>query len=112
MQDPATALKEVEAHMSAGIDHLVQDFSGVRTWKASPALIDNLALLLEEKSIELPTPLAWPEGIEELEAFEYSVTDSGNVKMSAPGGQHDDCVAALGLAVWPLREARMPIQVW
>ena len=42
MQDPATALKEVEAHMSAGIDHLVQDFSGVRTGKASPALIDNL----------------------------------------------------------------------
>ncbi len=41
-QDPATAIKEVEAHMSAGIDHLVQDFSGVRTGKASPALIDNL----------------------------------------------------------------------
>jgi hypothetical protein len=82
------------------------------TAKSKSALIDNLALMLEEKSIELPTPMIWPEGIEELEAFEYSVTDSGNVKMSAPGGQHDDCVAALGLAVWPLREARMPIQVW
>jgi ribosome recycling factor len=28
--------------MTAGIDHLVLDFHGVRTGKASPALIDNL----------------------------------------------------------------------
>jgi hypothetical protein len=45
-QDPITAIKEVEAHMSAGIDHLVQDFSGVRTGKASPALIDFGAVRL------------------------------------------------------------------
>jgi len=42
MQDPTQALKEVESHMSAGIEHLVLDFHGVRTGKASPALIDNL----------------------------------------------------------------------
>jgi ribosome recycling factor len=42
MQDPATTLKQVEANMTAGIDHLIQDFSSVRTGKASPALIDNL----------------------------------------------------------------------
>ncbi len=41
-QDPETAILEVEEAMSSGIDHLVQDFSGVRTGKASPALIDNL----------------------------------------------------------------------
>ena len=42
MQDPAKALKEVESHMAAGIEHLIHDFSSVRTGKASPALIDNL----------------------------------------------------------------------
>lgn len=82
------------------------------TAKSKAALIDNLALLLEEGRIELPTPEAWPEGIDELESFEYSVTESGNVKMNAPGGQHDDCVASLGLAVWPLHEARWPVQIF
>jgi ribosome recycling factor len=42
MSDPAKALKETEANMQSGIDHLVLDFHGVRTGKASPALIDNL----------------------------------------------------------------------
>jgi len=46
----------------------------------------------------LPRPDLWPEGIDELEAFEYSVTDSGNVRTSAPSGIHDDCVIALALA--------------
>ncbi|MDE0835431.1 MAG: ribosome recycling factor [Akkermansiaceae bacterium] len=47
MQDPTKALKEVENHMSSGIDHLIQDFSGVRTGKASPALIDNLDVYVQ-----------------------------------------------------------------
>ncbi len=42
MSDPAKALKQVEADMNSGIDHLIKDFQGVRTGKASPALIDNL----------------------------------------------------------------------
>jgi len=42
MQDPTQAIKEVEASMQAGLEHLVLDFHGVRTGKASPALIDNL----------------------------------------------------------------------
>ena len=37
-------------------------------------------------------------GIDELEAFEYSITDAGNVKTGAPGSYHDDCVMALALA--------------
>lgn len=35
----------------------------------------------------------------ELESFEYSVTPSGNVRYSAPDGEHDDCVCALAMAV-------------
>ena len=54
------------------------------TAKSKAALIDNLALMLEQKRIILPQPNLWPDGIDELEAFEYSVSDFGNVRMSAP----------------------------
>lgn len=68
------------------------------TAKSKAALVDHLALLLERKEIVLPRPELWPEGIDELEAFEYSVSENGHVRSSAPSGQHDDCVMALGLA--------------
>ena len=76
------------------------------TQKSKAALIDNLSLCFEQGLITLPKPELWPDGIEELEAFEYSVTDSGNVRTSAPHGMHDDCVIALALAVWPLRPSK------
>ena len=56
--------------------------------------------MLERKDIVLPKPDLWPEGIDELEAFEYSISDAGNVKSSAPSGMHDDAVCALALAAW------------
>ena len=46
----------------------------------------------------------WPELIDELEAFEYAVTDAGNVRTGAPSGFHDDTVIALALAMWHRRE--------
>lgn len=70
------------------------------TQRSKPALIDNLCLMLEHQKLVLPRPEVWPEGIDELEAFEYSVTDSGSVRSSAPSGQHDDCVMALALAAF------------
>ncbi len=72
------------------------------TMKSKAALVDNLSILLEQKKITLPKPDLWPEGIDELESFEYSITNSGNVRTSAPSGVHDDCVVALGLAAWHL----------
>ncbi len=36
------------------------------------------------KRIVLPEPRVWPEAIDELESFEYSISDAGNVKTSAP----------------------------
>lgn len=42
MLDPSKTIKEVDTNMQAGVENLVQDFAGVRTGKASPALIDNL----------------------------------------------------------------------
>jgi phage FluMu gp28-like protein len=68
------------------------------TQRSKAALIDNLCLVLEHQKLVLPRPEVWPEGIDELTAFEYSVTDAGSVRSSAPSGQHDDCVMALALA--------------
>ncbi|MHC4852398.1 MAG: phage terminase large subunit family protein [Planctomycetota bacterium] len=76
------------------------------TPKSKDALINNLSLCFEQRQVTLPKPELWPEGIDELEAFEYSVTDSGNVRTSAPYGMHDDCVIALALAAWPLRPSK------
>jgi len=47
MQDPSKTIKQVEADMQAGADHLVHDFAGVRTGKASPSLIDNLDVFVQ-----------------------------------------------------------------
>ena len=58
----------------------------------SSGRLEDLTLLLEQRDITLPKPELWPEGIDELEAFEYSVTDPGNVKTGAPHGIHDDCM--------------------
>jgi hypothetical protein len=77
------------------------------TPKSKTALVNALVLMLEQRSIALPTPELWPDGIDELEAFEYSVTESGNVRMSSPGGGHDDCVMALALAAWDLRPTKV-----
>ena len=50
---------------------------------------------MTKKRTALPAARIWPEAIDELEAFEYSVSDAGNVKTSAPPGIHDDIVMAL-----------------
>ncbi|MFK7852170.1 MAG: ribosome recycling factor [Akkermansiaceae bacterium] len=47
MQDPTKTIKQVEADMQGGIDHLTHEFAGVRTGKASPSLIDNLDVYVQ-----------------------------------------------------------------
>jgi len=44
--DPDTAILEVEEAMSKCVDYLIHEFAGVRTGKASPALIDNLDVVV------------------------------------------------------------------
>lgn len=83
----------------AGCNALAYPF----TARSKAALINNLALQLELKRITLPRRELCPELIDELESFEFSVTDSGNVRSGAPSGRHDDTVIALALACWPLR---------
>ena len=73
------------------------------TAKSKAALIDNLALRLERRELTLPKYDLCPLLIDELEAFEFSVSEAGNIKTGAPGGHHDDCVIALALAAWKAR---------
>lgn len=80
------------------------------TARSKAALVDGLAILIERREITLPKPELWPEGIDELEAFEYAISDAGNVRTSAPSGSHDDCVVALGLAALHLPH-RAPTKV-
>ena len=91
-----------ESMRKAGVNAEAYPF----TQKSKSALIDSLSMMLEKREITLPTPELWPEGIDELEAFEYSVTDSGNVRTGAPSGMHDDTVIALALAAWQLGPAK------
>ena len=75
------------------------------TSRSKAALVENLSLMLEKKEIVLPNPRIWPEGIDELESFEFSVNEAGNVRTGAPSGIHDDCVVALALAAWQAKRA-------
>lgn len=75
------------------------------TNSSKEGLIDNLAMLIESQQIEL---LDIPEQTSELQAYQYELTPSRNVRMNAPPGMHDDCVIALALSA---PEARSPIAV-
>lgn len=73
------------------------------TQRTKSALVDNLSMMLERGELTLPKPEVCPVLIDELEAFEFSVTESGNVRSGAPNGMHDDAVISLGLAAWHLQ---------
>jgi hypothetical protein len=78
------------------------------TAKSKSALIENLSLMLEQRRLVLPRADLAPTLIDELEAFEFSVTDQGNVRTGAPGGGHDDTVISLALAAWAVRSDPAP----
>lgn len=68
----------------------------VMTNASKRQVIDRLSLAIEKRSI------SWPDNpalTNELELFEYSTSAAGNLRFSAPAGQHDDRVVALALAV-------------
>lgn len=63
-------------------------------------LINNLAIAIEQRRITFPSE---PILVDELNSYEYSITDSGKIKYNAPDGKHDDCVISLALACWALK---------
>lgn len=86
-------------------DFIVQKYPKVRPFYLSPskktALIDNLAIMIEQVEITFPEI---PELLTELEIFGIETTPTGRHKYQAPKGYHDDCVIALALAAWALRK--------
>lgn len=76
------------------------------TSRTKADLINNLVLMLAGRKITLPRPLLCPVLINELEDYEFSVTDTGVIRMSSPAGAHDDTVIALALAAWGLKRAQ------
>jgi hypothetical protein len=83
---------------------IVQDLedAGLRvepvTFTASTkrTIIENLITRLEAEEIVLPA--AANQLINELEVFEYEMSDAGAVSYDAPSGFTDDCVDSLALA--------------
>lgn len=60
-------------------------------------ILNHLAMLIEQDKIQIPND----EGlIDELEAFQYSLSPLGKIKVGVPEGMHDDRVFSLALAVW------------
>jgi len=69
----------------------------VFTSKSKQMLIQNLSIAIQTQSISYPDV---PVLIQELSAFQYSVSPAGQMLYSAPEGDHDDCVISLALGVW------------
>jgi len=80
----------------------VEGYQFTNTSKAQ--LVEHLAMAIEQGKITYP-PI--PEILNELESFEYEITRAGNVRYSAPEGQHDDCVISLALAAWAAKSRRI-----
>lgn len=60
-------------------------------------LIDRSVVALEKRQVTYPNI---PVLINELKAYSYEFTRSGNIIYNAPEGQHDDCVISLALAIY------------
>lgn len=73
------------------------------TAASKEALINNLAMAIEQQTIRLMDVQAQAN---ELMAYEYEQTAAGRLKMNAPSGMHDDIVIADALAVWQLQRRR------
>lgn len=63
------------------------------------ALATRLQIVLEQHRFHRPDNERWQPLVEELQDFEFMITDSGNTRFEARGGRHDDLVLALALAV-------------
>lgn len=84
----------------------VESFKFNNTTKCN--LVDNLAIAIESRLITFP-----PEEIlvEELLAFEYTLSKTGKVQYGAPEGKHDDAVISLALATWGIKSYLHEAQV-
>ncbi len=66
-------------------------------------IFSNMKIFFEQGRIRIPDNR---ELRNQLELFEYEYTASGNMKLHAPDGEHDDYCDSLCLMVWGLSRAR------
>lgn len=78
------------------------------TGKSKGPLIDNLVLGIEKADMKIPLESATEWCKEELEIYEYDISEAGNVKYSAPDGKHDDFVSSLAMWYWHLTHQVTP----
>jgi phage terminase large subunit-like protein len=71
-------------------------------------IFSNLKIHLEQRKVLIPDE---KELINQLELFEYEYTSSGNIKLHAPEGGHDDECDALALMVWGLSRRYVPVSL-
>lgn len=92
--DPLLEMLKHVVWNERGLDARIEGV--VFTSQTKREMIDNLAIKLAQRDLSLPprSPL-----VKELQAYEYELTDSGNVRTGARRGCHDDCVCALALAL-------------
>lgn len=89
-----TLLEQLRLRLwESGVDCAVEGYMFTNSSKRE--LVDHLALKLAQRSIAIPRD---EQLMRELQYFEYELTDSGNVRMNARSGCHDDLVIALALA--------------
>ncbi len=99
-------------------DELTREYLNVQGYKLTnptkKALIENLSIMLDNGEIWFPgdpdkkefsttVDSQFPELKNELESYTYELTPSGLISYNAPEGLHDDCVVALALAAWQLK---------
>jgi hypothetical protein len=95
-------------------DELKREYPQVQGYKLTnptkKALIENLSIMLDNGEIWFPGNLDRKEFSpelqmlkSELESFAYDLSPSGLIRYGAPEGLHDDCVIALALAAYQLK---------
>lgn len=75
------------------------------TGPSKKSLVDGLRVAISQRLISIPRVKETEQLIKELEEFEITVHPNGNCTYSCPEGEgyYDDCVMALGLAVYGLK---------
>jgi hypothetical protein len=91
------------------LSHFPINFEGFTFSNSSKGSIINLlGLGFEKKVLSIPN---WGVLTKELGIYEVEVSESGNMKYSAPDGEHDDTVIALALAYSAANECSGELQV-
>lgn len=99
LMDASNESSLVDICMTEGIRN-VEGFKF--TYESKKNVVDALVVGIERGELTIPNI---PQLIAELEAFEYTKTNAGNIRAAAPEGEgyYDDCVISLALAWYHAR---------